>query len=441
MKKWNTLIKKHSLSKGFITFAVVAVAFYMTAFVSLAAEGKVIADTAKIRAEANTNSEVVGSTVKGKTIDILDAVKDSSGTVWYKVSITGGGYGYIRSDLVQTSDTIEVSKTETQPQAQAQDTDTNTKKPEATVPTAIGEQQATIKSETSVRIRTGASTSHDAVTSLPNGTAITLIGEAKDSAGNKWYQMTCTYNGKSVEGYVRSDLIAIGAVPPADETASDDNSDGEGTDEGDVPSEEENIDGEDTEEPVQEPEEVHNDYEIRYAQNQETGEYEYYYYDNTNGTRKKLEEILNVVNIATESQQKLEDQAEKNKIIVIILAVVIVILFTIVTILLFKIRSLYYEDYDEDYDEEEVEEEPVPVKKKVKKQVVEEEPVPVKKKRPASTQEGVRAPKRTSYDEPELYAAEKKEPAKKPVARKSQNFLVDDDEFEFDFLNMDEKDS
>ena len=37
-------------------------------------------------------------------------------------------------------------------------------------------------------------------------------------------------------------------------------------------------------------------------------------------------------------------------------------------------------------------------------------------------------------------AAERKEPARKPAARKAQNFLVDDDEFEFEFLNMDDKD-
>ena len=35
---------------------------------------------------------------------------------------------------------------------------------------------------------------------------------------------------------------------------------------------------------------------------------------------------------------------------------------------------------------------------------------------------------------------ENREPVKKQPARKPQNFLVDDDEFEFEFLNMDDKD-
>ena len=80
-----------------------------------------------------------GDEGKGKTIDILGAVKDSSGTVWYKVSVTGGGFGYIRSDLVQTSETITVTET-----APAATTETTTDTPAAslpdTVPTSIGEQ-------------------------------------------------------------------------------------------------------------------------------------------------------------------------------------------------------------------------------------------------------------------------------------------------------------
>ena len=39
-----------------------------------------------------------------------------------------------------------------------------------------------------------------------------------------------------------------------------------------------------------------------------------------------------------------------------------------------------------------------------------------------------------------FFAAEKKAPVKKTPARKPQNFLVDDDEFEFEFLNIDDKD-
>lgn len=35
---------------------------------------------------------------------------------------------------------------------------------------------------------------------------------------------------------------------------------------------------------------------------------------------------------------------------------------------------------------------------------------------------------------------EQEKPAPRKAPRKSQNFLLDDDEFEFEFLNMDDKD-
>ena len=363
-------LTKINWGRNLIAFAAAVAVFYFAALSSYAAEGKVIADTAKIREQANTESTVVGSTVKGKTIDILGAVKDSSGTVWYKVSVTGGGFGYIRSDLVQTSETITVTET-----APAATTETTTDTPAAslpdTVPTSIGEQQAQVKSDSNVRIRSGASTSYDTVASLPNGTSITLIGEANDSAGNKWYQMTCNYNNKTIEGYIRSDLLTIGSQ----EGASDQEQPAEG---GEQPADsQENPEGENpegdqpAEEPQEEPQqEEHNDYEIVYAQNSDSGEYEYYLYDNINGNRQKLAELLNVVNVANENNARLQAQIEKEKIIIIILAVVVVLMVIVITLLLLKIRSLSYEDYDEeDYEEEEPIEEPEPERKKKKRAV------------------------------------------------------------------------
>jgi hypothetical protein len=285
------------------------------------------------------------------------------------------------------------------------------------------------------------------VTSLPNGTTITLVGEANDSAGNKWYQLRCNYNGRDVEGYVRSDLITIGGT--SEETAEGtENVEGEVTEGGEQPAEGTEAPVEET--PTEAPVEEHNDYQIVYTQNSE-GTYEYYLYDNINGTRQKLAEILAVVDNAVESNQALQAKVNQNKIIIIVLAVIIVFLFVILTILLFKLKDFYYEEYDEEEEEEE-EEEPVPVRKKVKRQVVEEEEeAPVRKKKVQSSEQKSESPRQRNTSEgqrvkvrreedSELYAAERKAPVKKAPARKAQNFLVDDDEFEFEFLNMNDKD-
>lgn len=463
MKKLSTRIKKISLVRKAAAVAFMAVVFYMTAFTSMAAEGTITAETANIRKETSTDSEVVGSTVKGKKIDILEAVKDSSGTVWYKVAISGGGYGYIRSDCASTTDTITVNENT----STLANNEGSTAKPADTVPTSIGEQQAVISAQTNVRVRTGASTQHDTVTSLPNGTPVTLIGEANDNQGKKWYQITCDYNGRKIEGYVLASLTAPSSGESVSEGAGEGSQEGgqeegnlEGTEGGENPEQTPEEGGEgvpeesEGEAPPEAPQEEHKDYEIVYEQN-EAGEYEYFFNNYIAGNQQSVSNLLAVV----EANEKLQGQIKNGKIIIIVLAAVIVLLFIVITVLIFKVRDLSYEYEEDEEEEEEEEEEPVPVKKRVKrrteeeeeppvkkrvkKQIEEEEAAPVRRKKPAAsgtTERPVRSGRPRAKEDRELYAAEKKEPAKKPVTRKPQNFLVDDDEFEFEFLNMDDKD-
>ena len=445
VKRFRTGREKFGWLKGFAACAFAAGIFWMTAVTALAVEGEITAETVNIRASASEDSEKVGSTMQGKKVDLIESVKDSAGVTWYKVPVAGGGYGYIRGDLVKASDTVPAASTASQTTDQPA-----ANQPAETVPTSIGEQSAVIKCESNAKIRSGASTSHSVVTSLPNGTSITLIGEANDNAGNKWYQITSNYNGRSIEGYIRSDLIAIGAQ------GGDNSSEGEG---GEASAEGENPEGGEGENPEGEgqasedynqesvPEESHTDYDVVWENE------EYYLYDYPAKGKTKISLIKEAIDYVNVQVPKMEKTIKTNKIIIFVLAAVIVILFIIMTILIFKIRSFYYEDYDEDEDEEEEEEEPepVPVKRKVVRRKVEEEaeepeePVPVRKKKIVpkdetagrSSERPVR-PKREA--EPEIRAAERKEGTKKPAARKSQNFLVDDDEFEFEFLNMDDKD-
>ena len=415
------LFQKKILMRSMLGMLACVMFFVFSGFVSEAAEGKVTANTAKIRKEANTDSEVVGSTSKGKTVDIVGAEKDSSGMVWYKVPNGNNTYGYIRSDLIETSDTVKVSES-----SSTETSSESSSKPADTVPTSIGEQKATV-AQSSVRVRSGASTEHDAVGSLKEGTEITLIGEATDGAGNKWYQIRC--ESKNMEGYIRSDLVAISEAQESTEGENAENAEGvEG----------ENVEGEGQQEAPAEPaapiEPEHNDYEIVYNEDN------YWLYNNIDSTMMKVEDLLNVVNTANENNEELQNQIKNNKIIVVILAVIIVILVVAVTILIFKLRDLYYGEYEE-YEEEE-EEEPVPVKKKQKKPAEEEE-VPVRKKRLATEDESTEKRERTvknTMPDAELQATERKQTERKPSPRKAQNFLLDDDEFEFEFLNMDDKD-
>lgn len=441
------------MKKGILGFAVAVMVFSLSAISSLAATGTVTADTAKIREKASTDSTVVGSTKKGSKIDIVGAQKDSSGTTWYKVPITGGSYGYVRSDLVQTSDTVKVTEAETQT------TTAQTEKPAATVPTAIGEQAATVRCDSNVKVRAGASTKHDVVTSLPDGTAITLIGEANDAAGNKWYQLKCDYNGKSIEGYIRSDLIVIGAA----------SSDGESelTGEEGMVSQEggdaENPDGEQTQDPseesYEEPVVEHKDYELVYtpdAENPDTGKY--YVYNNMDGTMADVAVLFETVSSSNSKIAELESSVSQKNIVIIILAVVIVLLFGGITFLILKLKNAYDYDYEDEEEEEdeEVYEEPIVrrrprevqggyenrrrpereerTERSEKRERVREQPL-----ERVESQNG-RETREEHQEQPVKRTAQTQEGTMRKAPRKSQNFLTDDDEFEFEFLNMDDKD-
>ncbi len=454
------------MKKGILGFAVAMMVFGLSTISSLAATGTVTAGTAKIREKASTDSSVVASTSKGAKIDIVGAEKDSSGTVWYKVPVSGGSYGYVRSDLVETSDKIDVTDN-----SSTSSTSTSTSKPEATVPTAIGEQAATVKCSSNVKVRAGASTQHDVVTSLPNGTAITLIGEANDAAGNKWYQLRCEYNGKTIEGYIRSDLIAIGsnafATNGTDSTdaASADGSEAvdgaEVTDGAEAENPDASQEGDGSEEaPAEEPE--HNDYEVVYmtdTENPDTGKY--YLYNNIDGTMADVEVLFSSVTTANENVARLESESSQKNIVIIILAVVIVLLFIGLTILIIKLRGAYEYDYD-DGDDEEEEEEPAPRRRRrdYQEDEVEERPRRQERAGKAPREEEMRPARRERGREevperegrpsrngnperqgqPVRRHAENNEGTVKKAPRKAQNFLTDDDEFEFEFLNMDDKD-
>ena len=67
-------------------------------------QSKVIAKSAKIRKEASTSSEAIGSVEKDDSLTINHKVTGSDGKVWYQVFVNADTLGYIRSDLVEITD-------------------------------------------------------------------------------------------------------------------------------------------------------------------------------------------------------------------------------------------------------------------------------------------------------------------------------------------------
>lgn len=61
---------------------------------------------AKIRQDASTSSTMVGGAEKGKVLNVLSEVQGSDGYTWYQVQVNDTTTGYIRSDLVEVTGDI-----------------------------------------------------------------------------------------------------------------------------------------------------------------------------------------------------------------------------------------------------------------------------------------------------------------------------------------------
>ena len=71
--------------------------------------GTVSVESARVRAEASTSSDIAGSLASGDTVDVIGET-ESGGSTWYQVQYTQDGEqvtGWLRSDLLSVSGTEE----------------------------------------------------------------------------------------------------------------------------------------------------------------------------------------------------------------------------------------------------------------------------------------------------------------------------------------------
>ncbi|MBD5521590.1 MAG: SH3 domain-containing protein [Lachnospiraceae bacterium] len=384
------------------------------------ATGKVTAPSAKIRKSADINSEVVGSSENGKTITITAQVTDAAGTVWYEVYVDSNTKGYIRSDLVSvdaSSGTIPTQSTQADAPAQTNASDTpvvTASGAEVPAETEMEAQYASVKVP-AAKIRGTASTTAGVVSTIPQNTQVIVTGKTNGSDGKDWYYVTfTTTDGQEKTGYVRNDLVTLGEMV----------TDGE-------PSEEPQETSEGSDEPIDEPEEK--DYDVVFEDNEDGGEW--YLYNNLEGKKQKLDELFEAAEAQENNDTMYSSTITKQRIVIIVMILVIVIMAFAITIMLFKLRDAYYEAYEDE--EEDAYEKP---------QNNRREEATAKK---AATRESNQTPvrKKTTESEKKMPVREvtyEEEPAgqiKPAPKKKAKNFMLEDEEFEFEFLNVKNRES
>ena len=286
-----------------------------------AATGKVTASSVKVRESASTQSGHIFSLNMGDKVDIVSQEKDSSGHVWYKIALEEGGYGYVRSDLVQSDGPV------------SEETSAGGETTVSEEAPAYQQRKASVKAE-KANVRGGAGTVHDSVGTVSGGTEVVVIGEDKGTDGKTWYQIQ--FDGDKT-GYIRGDLIELGEViqvsAPEEEAVPEDV----------VPSDVSDV--QETSALSQAMSMGNGEYSLAYKAD-EAGLETWYLYDNVEGTQVKMTDLLNAANNGR-AAEKLLKQNRTLKLILIVLAVVLVALFIFALLMGLRMRDLLYYDDDE----------------------------------------------------------------------------------------------
>ena len=333
---------RKTLGKRIANFAL-AMAVAVTVFASAGVQafaytqttGTVISDNVKVRSDASTTAKQVSSLKNGDVVDIVDEATDSSGYVWYKIYVNKSEFGYVRSDLVNKKGGSSSNTTATATAS----TDSAASLPE-TQATATEQRNATALAD-SVNVRKGAGTAYESVGKVSKGGSLVITGEANGTDGKTWYQVSF---GDGQTGFVRSDLVAVSDTPvEAVENPEGENPEGENAEGG----EGENAEGQEST-----PDTTTGDgaYSLMYSTDEE-GNGVWYLYDNFGGYRVKVKELIEAAQSA-DAVNTLRKSVSTYKKIAIALGILAAILVAGVVVLALKLRdSLYYEDdEEEEYD-------------------------------------------------------------------------------------------
>lgn len=448
-KRRHAIARKCRFLWGMAAVGIASI-LWCQSFVSLAdSTGTVKVDSVKIREKTDTGSKVIGSAARGATVSIRNEVQDDSGTLWYQVFVNANTTGYIRADMIEKKEGSTTNDAGTLNDGAQGDSQTASG---ATVQagSAMDAQYATVSPE-AVKVRMAPSTNDGVVDRLTRGAQVVVSGQSEGTDGKVWYYVTFTGSGGDERtGFIRSDLLSLGDMVP-------------------VPEEEE------PEQPVETPapaEPVTNDYEVTYDQEKD-GSYAWYLHDNVEGYKWKLQPLLDSVQTKEEDASDDAKTLVRQRIVIVVLIGLSVLLIVVVIIMALKLRDVYYEEY-EDEDEDEQEEEPSSQRKgrtegeeaaSSRRRRAEEESS--SQRRRSTDEEGTADRRRRRTEEDETSArrrrrmeeeAESERAARRRSSResddsrdenasvntsskrKAKNFLLDDDEFEFEFLSMDDRD-
>lgn len=391
-----------------------------------------------LRQDADSSSSQVMELTSGQEVRINNELTGADGAKWYQLFVNDTTLGYVPASTVTVSQGSGSSGggTATEPQ-----------QPGNTTTQTVTERVGTVTADTAIRVRKEATTSSEQIASMESGDTFEVLSDVTASDGYVWHEVNFDDNGTAVHGYVRSDLVSVETITteievPAEPTA--------------------------TQEPAAEETAP---YTISSQVNAE-GTTVWYLRDTQTGEAREISSLLNA--------QKEESSGGSGVYKAVIVVMLILVILAAGAATFFYFRWQQAEDFIDEIRMKQrqkkssqgpvrVAPEKQPVSKPVSQSVAKptskpvSQPVPKPVSRPVSRPVVQETPKPVSQPIPkpvsqpvqdtlpntqDIVKATRQELQNKQNAAaagsqsgswRSKNFLTDDDDLEFDFLDMDDK--
>ena len=158
---------------------------------------------AKLRADTSANAKVKKTIKKGESVTIHEAKTDSTGKLWYYLTVDDSrDEGWMRDYVVTTATKISASTSDKTTASDAADSSETTVSAE----TSVGNEViATGKTNRAANLRQ--TMGGKVLVQLKKGTKINIYEQLTDTKGNVWYQAQAQ-NGTKV-GYMRDYVVTL----------------------------------------------------------------------------------------------------------------------------------------------------------------------------------------------------------------------------------------
>lgn len=159
-----------------------------------------------LRQKADANSDQVMELTKGQAVKINNELAGSDGTTWYQIIVNNNNFGYVPAS------TVTISGDSLAPEG-------NTTQVVQTV--TITERIGTVTAGTAIRVREEATTASEQIASMEPKDTFLVLEDVNASDGHVWHKVEFDDHGTMVIGYVRGDLVDVKEVTREEEQIVD----------------------------------------------------------------------------------------------------------------------------------------------------------------------------------------------------------------------------